>query len=153
MRVKMLLLFIGCMIGVNQKLDLLQAKLTLKILRNSWFWLSTSCLFQHINNSHKGSTHVYQHLLYIPLIIFKLHTRKCYFMLTLGRLLNALQDQYIVVYKCLHFLYRLSCVLIFDFVVLVLAILLSLATSMTVSIGLRVTCSAAKDSIKSHYPE
>ena len=50
-------------------------------------------------------------------------------------------------------LYRLSCVLIFDFVVLVLAILLSLATSMTVSIGLRVTCSAAKDSIKSHYPE
>ena len=53
----------------------------------------------------------------------------------------------------LNFLYRLSCVLIFDFVVLVFAILYSIATSITVSIGLRVTCSAFKDSIDTHYPE
>ena len=48
------------------------------------------------------------------------------------------------VYHCLHFLYRLSCVLIFDFVILVLGMIFSMATCITVSLGLKMTCSAYK---------
>ena len=54
------------------------------------------------------------------------------------------------VYQCL---YRLSCVLIFDFVVLVLGMIFSVATSITVSIGLSITCSSFKDWIGSQNSE